>query len=161
MKRAMKSAGAVAGGAALMPAMLMLAASPALADGGSKEPPVSVTVTGLRSTKGQLVACLWSQKAGFPVCDKNSGIPRVVAPISGTTVRLSFPAVAPGQYVVVVYHDEDSDGKMKRNFIGMPQEGVGVSNNPAGRPSFEKAQFRVDAGRDAAGRAIAIKLRYL
>jgi len=29
-------------------------------------------------------------------------------------------------------HDENSNGKMDTNFIGMPREGVGASNNAKG-----------------------------
>jgi len=43
-----------------------------------------------------------------------------------------FPGVAPGRYAVSVFHDENSNGKMDTNFIGIPREGVGASNNAKG-----------------------------
>jgi len=47
-------------------------------------------------------------------------------------------------YAVCVFHDEDSDGKLKTNWLGMPREGVGSSNNAKGRlgpPRFSAAAF--------------------
>jgi uncharacterized protein (DUF2141 family) len=102
---------------------------------------LDVIVTGIASTKGSLIACLWKDKPGFPICQKSPG-----------AVRLN----APGTYAVSVQHDADDDGKLKTNFIGMPKEGVGISNNPGGIPSFAKSLVRV-SGDDV----ITVRLRYL
>jgi uncharacterized protein (DUF2141 family) len=117
---------------------------------------LSVTVTGIKSTKGQLIACLWTEKSGFPTCAKNKSAVKRKLAISGGTMAVSFPNVAPGTYAITVEHDEDGDGKLKTNFIGMPKEGVGVSNNPGGIPSWSKAQVRVNGNG-----SISIKMRYL
>ena len=115
-----------------------------------------VTVTGLHSAQGQLIACLWTEKKGFPSCQKSPTARRLVLPVKATTMQLSFPGVAPGTYAVTVHHDEDGNGKMKHNFIGMPKEGVGVSNNPGGMPGYSKSLIEV-----AGDSAIAIRMRYL
>jgi uncharacterized protein (DUF2141 family) len=39
-----------------------------------------------------------------------------------------FPGVAPNTYAVSVFHDENSNGKLDTNFMGIPREGVGASN---------------------------------
>jgi uncharacterized protein (DUF2141 family) len=117
---------------------------------------LDVIVTGIASTKGSLIACLWKDKPGFPICQKSPGAVRLKAPITGATMRVSFKGVAPGTYAVSVQHDADDDGKLKTNFIGMPKEGVGISNNPGGIPSFAKSLVRV-SGDDV----ITVRLRYL
>jgi uncharacterized protein (DUF2141 family) len=117
---------------------------------------LSVTVTGIKNTRGQLIACLWTQKPGFPTCGKSKGSVKKKMAISGGTMTVSFPNVAPGTYAVTVEHDEDGDGKLKTNFIGMPKEGVGVSNNPGGIPSWGKALVRVNGNG-----SISVKMRYL
>lgn len=117
---------------------------------------LSVTVTGLHSGKGKLVACLWRDSQGFPSCEKSRGATRLVVPVTATTMALSFAGVAPGSYAVTVHHDEDGNGRMKRNLIGMPAEGVGVSNNPGGMPGFAKSLVRV-----AGDGAITVRMRYL
>jgi len=126
------------------------------AEPASQPGTLAVTVSGLHSLKGQLIACLWTEKQGFPSCEKSKTARRLVLPVNGETMHLSFPGVAPGSYAVTVHHDEDGDGRMKHNFIGMPKEGVGVSNNPGGMPGFTKSL--IEAGRQS---AISIKMRYL
>jgi len=117
---------------------------------------LAVTVTGLKSAQGKLVACLWRDKAGFPSCARSRTARRVSLPVSAATMQVSFPDLAPGRYAVTVEHDENGDGKMGRNFIGMPTEGVGASNNPGGMPGFDKSLVRIDG----AG-AITVRMRYL
>ncbi len=137
-----------------MGSLLALTALPLLL--GNTAGSLSVTVTGIKNTRGQLIACLWKEKSGFPTCAKNKGAVKRKFVISGGTMTVSFPNVAPGTYGVTVEHDEDGDGKLKTNFIGMPKEGVGVSNNPGGIPSWGKAQVRVNGNG-----AISVKMRYL
>lgn len=148
----------------LLPALaLALAALGALPGGalnaqGGRETSASlaVTVTGLKATKGKLIVCLWSDKAGFPSCAKSRTARKTVVPVSAASMRLNFPNLAPGRYAVTVEHDLNGDGKLGRNFIGMPTEGVGASNNPGGLPGFQKSL--VDVG---PGSAIEVRIRYL
>lgn len=57
----------------------------------------------------------------------------------------------------MVTHDENGNGTLDTNLIGMPLEGYGFSNNPAvmRKPTWDEAAFDVGAG----GAAIAIALR--
>lgn len=66
--------------------------------------------------------------------------------VSGPSVRLLFPNLAPGTYAVKLYHDEDNNGKLDSNMLGIPSESYGFSNNPRGlgEPDFEEARFIVD-----------------
>lgn len=134
-------------------AVVIPAAVPAEAqDSGS----LVVTVTGLHSAKGQLIACLWRDKDGFPSCEKSKTAMRRTIRVSGPSMEISFPGVAPGQYAVTVLHDEDGNGRMKHNLIGMPAEGVGVSNNPGGMPGYGKSLVTVGGAS-----AITVRIRYL
>jgi uncharacterized protein (DUF2141 family) len=60
------------------------------------------------------------------------------------TLCVSAPDL--GRYAVVVYHDENDNHKFDRNWIGLPTEGFGVSNNPSlflVAPKFEESSFEV------------------
>lgn len=117
---------------------------------------LTVTVSGIHSTKGKLIACLWKDGAGFPTCQKSRTALRQTHGVTGATMLLSFPGIPAGRYALTVQHDENGDGKMQRNFIGMPTEGVGVSNNPGGMPGYQKSLVTVTAGT-----SIAVTMRYL
>ncbi len=53
-----------------------------------------------------------------------------------------------GFYAVRLFHDENNNDKMDTNFLGLPIESYGFSNNAKGLfgpPSFDKAKFMFDA----------------
>ena len=119
-----RRAGAVAG-AALIGGVAIAAAPPAAGDvtAASRGGTVMVNVTGLRSTKGDVVACLTRHEDTFPDCAGGEGAHRLTAP-AGEARSLSFPRVAPGRYAVALLHDENGNGKADRALLMMPREGV-------------------------------------
>ena len=53
-----------------------------------------------------------------------------------------------GDYAFSVFYDQDGDGELKTNFIGMPKEPIAVSNNAVakfGPPKFDDAVFNLGA----------------
>lgn len=56
--------------------------------------------------------------------------------------------VPPGEVAVLVYVDENENSVIDKNFIGIPKEPLGISNNyrPKGPPSFDRAKFTVPEG---------------
>ncbi len=56
-----------------------------------------------------------------------------------------FRNIPKGTYAIAIFHDANSNGKLDTNFIGIPKEQTGTSNNVIshfGPPSFEKAKFK-------------------
>lgn len=124
---------------------------PALAD-------VSATVTSLRSSKGQVLACITAHAKAFPDCDKDPAARAVKVP-AGKTVELDFGPIAPGHYAISLFHDENGNGKLDKSLM-MPREGYGFSRDAPvvmGPPSFARAAFTV-AG---ANHHQSIKMRYM
>ena len=131
---------------------LALPAPLSAAEGGT----LTITVSGIRNTNGKLLACVWKDNTGFPTCQKNKSAIRQTVSITGATVTVRFTGLAPGTYAASAQHDEDGDGKLKTNFIGMPKEGIGISNNPGGMPSWGKSVIQIGPKS-----AIGISLKYL
>ena len=109
---------------------------------------IRVEITGLRSDKGQVLCALFSSPVGFP---KNSGkaAARAKSEIAHQRAVCEFPGVTAGTYAVSVIHDENSNGKLDTNFLGIPREGVGASNNAKGHlgpPKFDAAAFQFPGG---------------
>ncbi len=119
---------------------------------------LEISVTGLRNDKGTVFLCVFSTPARFPNC---AGDPSVISrrlPASAAGIRVNIP-VDPGIHAVSVYHDENGNGRMDTNILGIPTEGGGVSNNPAvrwGPPRFGDARFIVPPE----GAAIIIAMVY-
>ncbi|HTT75407.1 MAG TPA: DUF2141 domain-containing protein [Candidatus Binataceae bacterium] len=110
---------------------------------------IKIRVTGLRNDKGRTVCTLCSSPEGYPSDCKKQEITSV--PIHHDKADCIFPNKAPGSYAATVFHDEDLSGKFKRNFIGIPQEGFGFSNNyrPTVRaPTWKEAAFGFPGGEE-------------
>ncbi len=105
---------------------------------------VEVSVSGLRSTKGRVLACLTANAKFFPDCGKDPKAMKL-AVAAGSAAALQFDDVPPGRYAIALIHDENANNKMDITLF-LPREGFGFSRNPAigmGPPKFASAQFVV------------------
>jgi uncharacterized protein (DUF2141 family) len=110
---------------------------------------IRVNIEGLRSDKGQIMCALYSTAAAFPK-DGAKALAHAQSAVSGHRSVCSFGGVQPGTYAVAVFHDENSNGKLDTNFLGIPREGTGTSNSAIGHlgpPKFDDAAFRYAGGR--------------
>jgi len=131
----------------LLALLLLAATGPALAE------TLVVRVTGA-GAGGQVVASLYQSADGFGSFNTRKAAQVKTAPATAGPVTLRFENLAPGRYAVAAFHDEDSNLKVRTNFIGIPREPVGVSNNTGGMPSFSKSLVSVPA---AAGLDISLR----
>jgi len=134
---------------------LSLAAVAALSlSGAARAEDVTVTLTGVQARGGVLLAAL--QTRGEFMQASAAHADRVERPAAGT-LRLTFRDVAPGDYALMVLHDEDGDGQMKMNGY-MPGEGWAMINGAALRatPTFDQVKFTVSAS----GADISVPLSY-
>ncbi len=107
-------------------------------------PTVEVSVTGLRSAKGQVLVCLTTNPKAFPDCSNDKASVRMAVKAADAG-DFAVHAPAAGTYAIAVVHDENSNNKLD-TAIFLPKEGFGFSRNPAiaiGPPSFKSASFAV------------------
>lgn len=61
-----------------------------------------------------------------------------------------FTGIASGTYAIAAYHDENANGKLDRNFIGIPSEPYGMTNDARPKifaaPTFDDAKFVYGGG---------------
>jgi uncharacterized protein (DUF2141 family) len=99
---------------------------------------LEVEITGIKNTKGNLMIQLLDST--------QVAVKQEMSAIADSACTISFSDLAPGQYAIRYYHDENLNGKMDTNFVGKPTEGYGFSNNVIGKmgpPPFEKWLFEV------------------
>jgi len=114
---------------------------------------MSLTINGV-GDKGNVMVALYKKDDKW--LGKSSMSTMVVAKKEGVTV--SFNDLTEGEYAVSLFVDENSNGKMDTNAIGIPIEPYGFSNNAAGNfgpPTF--AQAKLIVGKDNAAFTITIK----
>jgi uncharacterized protein (DUF2141 family) len=107
-----------------------------------------VRVVGLRNDHGDVRCTLFSSDEDFPI-NSHQMATTVIAPIAGHIAICGFSAIAPGTYAVVLFHDENSDGKFNRDWLGLPKEGYGFSNDAPTHwhaPTFDAARFPFTGG---------------
>ena len=120
---------------------------------------IVVTIKNAKSQKGAVWCCLHNKATDFPDKQDNAiSCQKIEA--NKDNLTFTFVNVKPGTYAISAYHDENSDGKLNTNFLGIPKEGIGVSNNKMramGSPVFDDAKFTCDANTE---KKLEINLKY-
>lgn len=129
--------------------------------GASDEPQranLTVRVIDLRNHKGDLIFGVFDRPDGFPSV-KEKSVGWQVKPAESADVVEFTIKLAPGKYAASVLHDENRNGKMDRDTVGLPVEGYGVTNNPKPRlraASFKEALFELPPR----GAVLTISIQY-
>jgi uncharacterized protein (DUF2141 family) len=120
---------------------------------------LSVVISGFKSDKGTSVVTLYNNSEGFPKSPEKA-LKTMTIRIVNQQALADFENLPHGEYAVSVYHDENGNKKMDTNFLGIPKEGVGASNNAKGHfgpPKYSDAKFYFNGDQQT----ITIKIVYL
>jgi len=104
---------------------------------------IEIKVTDIKSQKGLIRIGLFTNEKDYL---KNTAIGKVVKP-EGNELIVVFENLEPGDYALSVVHDENENGKLDSNALGIPKEGFALVNNSVGKfgpPTFEKAKMKVE-----------------
>ncbi|UOE49808.1 DUF2141 domain-containing protein [Mucilaginibacter sp. SMC90] len=134
-------------------ALLVIKVAPARAQ------EVHIKVTAIRSAKGKLLFSVFKDSQSYTsekpykkfVVDKKG--------LANGTLKTSYQ-LEPGTYGIIVVDDENENGKIDKNFIGMPKEGFGFSDFFLGKlkkPAFDEFKFELSPAHDQ----IMIKVKYM
>ena len=105
-----------------------------------------LNIKNIRSLKGCLRIAVFQGKDNFLVEGKELAV-RKIEPITGEEQQLRFPDLSFGTYAIAIYHDENNNGKLDKNVLGIPSEPYSFSNNPKIKwkgPTYELAQFNFE-----------------
>jgi len=136
LKVSLRAVGASIIIAAAMAGTLMTA----MANHGSPHS-LHVRVEGAKPGQGQIVASLFNAKSTYL---KQPYAEKTVAVDAQGRALLDFHNLGNTDYAVSIFYDEDMDGKLDTNFLGIPMEKTGFSNGAKpgmGAASWEQAKF--------------------
>ncbi len=105
---------------------------------------LDVAFTNLTSTEGTLVIVLHDSESSFL---SNEATIKTTLSVDATEVRHTYDELKPGHYAIRVFHDLNSNDELDKNFVGIPKEPYGVSNNAKerfGPPKYDRARFYYD-----------------
>ena len=112
-------------------------------------PGIHVKVLNIRNSTGTVDCALFDSPVGFPIEALFSATNVMVIKVRKTHARCDFEDIPAGTYALAVIHDENMNGKLDTNFLGVPKEGYGFSNDAKGllgAPSFSAASFEYHGG---------------
>lgn len=112
--------------------------------GAARATDLVVKVRGMTEPFGKIGCALFANDSGFPMDNSAARVLWLPVDTSGVTCR--FPDLAEGIYAVSIAHDLNGNKQVDTNFIGIPTEAWGVSNNvrPLLRaPRFAEASFKI------------------
>ncbi|MDA8768858.1 DUF2141 domain-containing protein [uncultured Winogradskyella sp.] len=122
--------------------LILLIINTSFSDAQEIKQDITVSITGLDSNRGQLLVGLYNTEEHF--LDKR--FKSEIVEISNKTGTLVFTNIPKGTYAISFIHDENSNGKMDTNFLGIPKEDYGCSNNARGTlgpPKWKDAKFEL------------------
>ena len=132
---------------ALCAVLMALANLPGMAFAQTSCPGIHVKILNISNSTGAVACALFESPAGFPTEFLRSATNIMMIKIKHTQARCDFEDIPPGRYALGVIHDENMNGRLDSNRLGVPTEGYGFSNDAKaflGAPSFRAASFSYD-----------------
>jgi uncharacterized protein (DUF2141 family) len=99
---------------------------------------LQISIYGLESDKGMVWLELLDKEGKTISAQK--------IPIKNNQATVHIQRLEPGHYAVRFFHDKNSNSKLDTNFLGIPTEGYGFSNNAKprfGPPSLADILFEL------------------
>ena len=116
---------------------------PQAASSSGRQGRITAIFQGLKSRDGYLRVSLYDRADGFPngspVARRDFLLPALDPKTPLDSLSVTFDGLPPGAYAVCAFHDRDGSGRLSENFLGIPQEEWGMSNDP--RPKFRAPRF--------------------
>jgi uncharacterized protein (DUF2141 family) len=103
---------------------------------------IAVKVNGLSSNKGKVFLAIYDTEEDF----LENTFKGTTSSIANQTCEVVFENIPKGIYAISIFHDENDNGKMDTNFMGIPKEDYGCSNNASGfmgPPKWKDAKFEL------------------
>ena len=127
-------------------------AAPAAAPLGGAMPRLSPITSSVRitvvahSSAGKMFCAMWRGEDGYPTKRKKAAYEGVDRKLRVNRALIVFNNVEPGEYAIACFHDENANNDLDTNFLGIPVEATGASNDARGflgPPDYEDARFVV------------------
>ena len=101
---------------------------------------LTVNISDVSLGKGHVMVAVYAGEEAY-----QSGQPIRATKIKANNENESviFSALGEGEYVIQMYQDENDNGKLDMNMMGIPKEGYRFSNNVGrfGKPNYQEAKF--------------------
>lgn len=107
---------------------------------------VKITVTNIPKVKGQLLVAFYDSEEGF--LNEDKVVYSKIVAVTSKTMDVYFKDIKYGTYAIAIIHDANLNKILDVNFLGIPVEYIGTSNNKHnyfGPPSYNASKFLFNA----------------
>jgi uncharacterized protein (DUF2141 family) len=101
-------------------------------------PKLTIKITNIETIKGNLMIGVFDNEKDFTT---DNYFKSKVVKVTDKTMLISFTDIPKGIYAVAICHDENENNKLDKNFLGIPKEKYGFSNNQK-CPYFKECSFK-------------------
>ncbi|QRR02427.1 DUF2141 domain-containing protein [Dyadobacter sandarakinus] len=106
---------------------------------------ISMTISNIKSRDGQILVAVFTNQQNFK--DEKAAFKHQFSKtsVSNGILKVNFDLPA-GTYGIALIDDQNKNGKLDKNFVGIPKEGVGFSNfylSGVSKPDFDDFKFDV------------------
>ena len=105
---------------------------------------LKVDLSGMQNMNGTINFALYNNSASFN--DPNQVYKSLSFIPTGANMSFTIDSLPAGTYAFGVFHDENNNQTIDQNWLGIPTEGFGFSNNAMGSfgpPTYNQAKFVV------------------
>ena len=127
---------------------IIVAALASMVGTGTLAAELAIDVHGVRSGDGRVYLAVHGPATRDTFPSGEAVVEGLRAPARTGTMRFVVRDLAPGRYALSAFHDENDNGELDTNLMGIPSEGYGFGNDASaafGPPSFEAPAVDVDA----------------
>ena len=103
---------------------------------------IHLKVSGQKSDEGHYLVAVYRDAESF--LDSKKAVREVKVTTAEGKAGFTLSDLAPGTYAIAVIQDKNDNGKLDTNFLGIPKEPLGASNNAPlrfGPPKFDLAKI--------------------
>jgi len=110
---------------------------------------LTLKLSGIESSQGVIYIGLYNQELGFTEIDKT--FMNWIVPAKKGQQLVELKDIPNGQYAISIFHDTNNNGILDKNFLGIPNEIYGFSNNARAilsAPTFAECTFTYNSNLD-------------
>jgi uncharacterized protein (DUF2141 family) len=114
---------------------------------GESKGNLTINISGFPSSDGFAMVALNNSAESYKV-GEDAAIASTKTRVSDQQAQVVFTNLPYGWYGISIYHDENSNGTMDKNALGVPKEAYGFSNNARGffgKPDYEDVKFELNS----------------
>jgi len=103
---------------------------------------IELSISNINKLKGEVLIAVYNIEETF--LNRKKSYKEYKKEVKSESMLFVIKDIPQGEYSIAIFHDEDSNGRLKRNFLGIPSEDFGFSNINSmifSQPSYEETKF--------------------